>query len=53
MCYSIFDEKGKKVFDGYPMPEKSLKRQKKLKSLIFSGVDAFRGNTRSHPEHDG
>ena len=24
-----------------------------LKDSLFSGADALRGNTRSHPEHDG
>ena len=69
MCYSIFDYKGefeeftfrRKVFDGYPMPEKTLIKVnskkvsliKQLKNSFLFGADAFRGNTRSHPEHDG
>ena len=69
MCYSIFDYKGeleeftfrRKVFDGNPIPEKTLIKVnskkvsliKQLNSSFLFGVDAFRGNTRSHPEHDG
>ena len=69
MCYSIFDNKGRieeftfrrKVFDGYPMPEKTLIEEqfekvsliKTINSSFLFGADAFRGNTRSHPEHDG
>ena len=60
MCYSIFDYRGeieeftfrRKVFDGYSMPEKTLIEVMKICSFLF-GADAFRGNTRSHPEHDG
>ena len=69
MCYSIFDYKGRieeftfrrKVFDGNPMPEKTLIKVnskkvsliKTINSSFLFGADAFRGNTRSHPEHDG
>ena len=69
MCYSIFDYKGRieeftfrrKVFHGNPIPEKTLIKVnskkvsliKQLNSSFLFGVDAFRGNTRSHPEHDG
>ena len=69
MCYSIFDYKDRieeftfrrKVFDGNPIPEKTLIKVnskkvsliKQLNSSFLFGVDAFRGNTRSHPEHDG
>ena len=42
----------RKVFDGKPMPEKTLVEVMKNSSFLF-GADAFRGNTRSHPEHDG
>ena len=27
--------------------------KEKLNTTLISGGDAFRGNTRSHPEHDG
>ena len=69
MCYSIFDHKGefeeftfrRKVFDGYPMPEKTLIEEqfekvsliKTINSSFLFGADAFRGNTRSNPENDG
>ena len=51
----------RKVFDGYPMPEKTLIKVnskkvsliKQLNNSFLFGADAFRGNTRSHPEHDG
>ena len=51
----------RKVFDGNPMPEKTLIKVKFEKSIFdktinssfLFGADAFRGNTRSHPEHDG
>ena len=43
MCYSIFDYRGefeeftfrRKVFDGYPMPEKTLNRYKYLFILVW------------------
>ena len=51
----------RKVFDGNPMPEKTLIEEqfekvsliKTINSSFLFGADAFRGNTRSHPEHDG
>ena len=43
MCYSIFDYRGeieeftfrRKVFDGYPIPEKTLNRYKNLFILVW------------------
>ena len=43
------------------MPEKTLIEEqfekvsliKTINSSFLFGADAFRGNTRSHPEHDG
>ena len=54
-------KRGRKVFDGYSMPEKTLIEEqfekvsliKTINSSFLFGADAFRGNTRSHPEHDG
>ena len=51
----------RKVFDGNPMPEKTLIEEqfekvsliKTINSSFLFGADAFRGNPRSHPEHDG
>ena len=53
MCYSIFDYKGefeeftfrRKVFDGYPMPEKTYKSYRAADSSErFSGLHVRQGN---------
>ena len=35
------------------MKRSGIERVASSSNLIFSGGDAFRGNTRPHPEHDG